>query len=239
MARYTDQPCGKDQPELDHVLLTRFNLPTDGLEGLVRARDGWLRERVGLFEAIALPRYLCRHVRTSSGIVYFDPDSPGWLHEWISKYAPGRFTAAFRSSVGPENVAADIRNLFGANSPVLVTSNLDNDDALALDFVERVQSAAPQVDRTVVYLTRGLIKSGPRVYLRRDMRNAFCSVIETWESPSTCWHDWHTLLGKSMKVLELSGDPAWLQVVHGRNVSNRVRGRLISASRYTMLFQIS
>lgn len=221
---------------LDHVLLTRFNLPTDGLEGLVRARDGWLRERVGLFEAYCAPSVRMQTCQNFQWLVYFDPDSPGWLHEWISKYAPGRFTAAFRSSVGPENVAADIRNLFGANSPVLVTSNLDNDDALALDFVERVQSAAPQVDRTVVYLTRGLIKSGPRVYLRRDMRNAFCSVIETWESPSTCWHDWHTLLGKSMKVLELSGDPAWLQVVHGRNVSNRVRGRLISASRYTMLF---
>jgi hypothetical protein len=221
---------------LDHVLVTRFNLPTDGLEGLIRARDGWLRERVGLFEAYCAPSVHRQTCQNFQWIVYFDLDSPGWLHDWISKYAPGRFTPVFRSSVGPENVVADIRKLFGANSSVLVTSNLDNDDALALDFVERVQSAAPQVDRTAVYLTHGLIKSGTRVYLRRDMRNAFCSVIETWESPSTCWHDWHTLLGKSMKVLQLSGDPGWLQVVHGRNVSNRVRGRLISASKYTMLF---
>jgi hypothetical protein len=221
---------------VDHVLLTRFNLPTEGLEGLIRARDGWLRERVGLFETYCAPSVHRQTCQNFKWIVYFDPDSPGWLHKWISEYAPRRFTPVLRSSVGPENVLADIKSLFGVASSVLVTSNLDNDDALALDFVERVQSAAPQADRTAVYLTHGLIKSGARLYLRRDMCNAFCSVIESWESPLTCWHDWHTLLGRSMKVLQLPGDPAWLQVIHGRNVSNRVRGRLTSGSRYAANF---
>jgi hypothetical protein len=221
---------------LDHVLLTRFNLPTSGVEGLIRARDGWLRERVALFESYCAPSVRSQTCQNFQWIVYFDPDSPGWLHDWISAYAPGRLTPIFRSSVTSDDVVADVRRLFGSNSPVLVTSNLDNDDALALDFVERVQSAAPQVDRTAVYITRGLIKSGHRIYLRRDQHNAFCSVIESWDSPSTCWCDWHNLLGKSMKVLELSEAPGWLQVVHGRNVSNRVRGRLVSASRYAALF---
>jgi hypothetical protein len=27
---------------IDHVLLTRFNLPSRGLESLIRAKDGWL-----------------------------------------------------------------------------------------------------------------------------------------------------------------------------------------------------
>ena len=28
-----------------HVFLTRFNLPSEGVESLIRAREGWLRER--------------------------------------------------------------------------------------------------------------------------------------------------------------------------------------------------
>jgi hypothetical protein len=60
--------------------------------------------------------------------------------------------------------------------------------------------------------------------------------VETWASPSTCWADWHTLLGKSMRVIELYDEPGWLQVVHGANVSNRVRGRLVAPSAYTSLF---
>lgn len=221
---------------VDHVLLTRFNLPTNGVEGLIRARDGWLRERVALFECYCAPSVHSQTCQNFRWIVYFDPDSPGWLRDWISAHAPGRFTPVFRSSVSSDDVVADIRTLFGSDASVLVTSNLDNDDALALDFVERVQSAAPQVDRTAVYVAHGLIKSRHRIYLRRDQRNAFCSVVESWDSPSTCWCDWHNLLGKSMQVLELTEAPGWLQVVHGRNVSNRVRGRLVSASRYADLF---
>ena len=34
-----------------------------------------------------------------------------------------------------------------------------------------------------------------------------------------------------MPVVQLDGPPAWLQVVHGSNVSNRVRGRIVSPNR--------
>ena len=195
---------------LDHVLLTRFNLPTDGVEGLIRAREGWLRERVALFETYCAPSVYGQTCQNFRWIIYFDPDSPRWLNDWISKYAPGRFSPIFRSSVSSDDVVTDIRTLLGGGNSILVTSNIDNDDALALDFVERIQSAASSIERTALYITNGLIKNGTRIYLRRDARNAFCSVVESWESPSTCWCDWHNLLGNSMKVLQLAEDPGWL-----------------------------
>ncbi len=40
---------------VDHVLLTRFNLPTPGVEGLIRAREGWLQDRIELFELYCAP----------------------------------------------------------------------------------------------------------------------------------------------------------------------------------------
>jgi hypothetical protein len=40
----------------------------------------------------------------------------------------------------------------------------------------------------------------------------------------TCWLDWHNRLPLSMPTVELGGPPEWLQVVHGTNVNNRVKG---------------
>jgi len=99
-----------------------------------------------------------------------------------------------------------------------------------------LQEVPSEEVRTAYYFTRGLIRSNDKLYVRIDSNNAFCSVREGWDSAQTCWSNWHNLLGKSMKVVEIYGDPAWLQVVHGSNVSNRVRGKRISPASFRTLF---
>lgn len=211
---------------VDHALLTRFNLPSTGAESVVRAKDGWLRQRVALFEKYCLPSVAAQTESRHSWLVYFDPASPDWLKARIDGYsADGRLTPLFRESVSNAELLDDLRAVTGQRTRHLITTNLDNDDAIAVDFVARIQSAVTDAPRTAIYCTRGLILAGDGVYARRDRRNAFCSVSESWESPRTCWSEWHNLLGQQMPVLELEGEPGWLQVVHGTNVSNRVRGR--------------
>jgi hypothetical protein len=223
--------------DLDHVLLTRFNLPSRGVESIIRAKAGWLRDRIALFEHYCLPSVQAQTNQDFHWIIYFDPESPEWLLRHIQNHADeGAYVPIFRQSVSNAELVADIARVTGGHAARLITSNLDNDDGLAIDFIERLQAAEPCGERTAVYLARGLIKSGSRLYLRKDRHNAFGSVVETWTSPSTCWSDWHTLLGKSMPVIELYDQPGWLQVVHGANVSNRVRGRLVSPAGYARLF---
>lgn len=224
-------------PEFAHVIVTRFNLPSAGVESLIRAREGWLRDRVGLFERYCLPSVQAQTCHRFDWIIYFDPESPRWLRERIEEHVEMKsYTPIFRTSVTPADVAADIGEITGGPGDRLITSSLDNDDALAVDFVERLQAAAARAGRTAVYLSRGLIKSGRRIYLRVDPVNAFPSVVEDWTSAATCWADWHNLLGNHMPVRALGGKPGWLQVVHGTNVSNRVRGRLASPGEYARLF---
>jgi hypothetical protein len=223
--------------EFAHVIVTRFNLPSAGVESLIRAKEGWLRDRVALFERYCLPSVLAQTNQSFEWIIYFDPESPDWLRARILAHTEKKsYTPVFRTSVSPSDLSADIGRITGRQGARLITSSLDNDDALAVDFVERLQTAALCPGRTVVYLTRGLIKSGRRVYLRVDPTNAFPSVVEEWDSAVTCWADWHNLLANHMPVLALDGDPGWLQVIHGTNVSNRVRGRLASPDEYASLF---
>ena len=85
---------------LDHVLLTRFNLPSKGHESLVRAQENWLKNRVMLFERYCLPSVLAQTCRSFSWIIYFDPESPVWLLDWVRSHEQwGYFNPYFREEV--------------------------------------------------------------------------------------------------------------------------------------------
>lgn len=221
----------------DHVLLTRFNLPSGGAESFVRARPGWLRQRVALFEEFCVPSVRAQVNQRFHWIVYFDPKSPDWLRARIDEHCKeGLYTAVFRTSVSHGELLADLRRVTSQQGQFLLTTNLDNDDGLAIDFTDRVQHATCGDERSAIYVVHGLIKSDKAVYAHTDRHNAFCSVRENWDSPSTCWADWHNLLPRQMATVEIGGEPGWLQVIHGVNVSNRVRGGLVDPRHHLARF---
>jgi len=222
---------------IDHVLLTRFNLPSPGVETLIRAREGWLRERVELFEAYCLPSLAEQSDPDFHWLVYFDPESPAWLRERIRVWSDtSPLRPFFRAQVSLADRLHDMRQLIGSHRDRLLTTNLDNDDALAWDFIERIKAGCPTAGRAAIYLEWGLIRHGNRIYLHRDPDNAFCSVIEDWNNPVTCWIAQHNQLAKTMRQVRLGGEPAWMQIIHERNVSNRVRGRQVAVSPYRNRF---
>jgi hypothetical protein len=221
--------------DVDHVLLTRFNLPSLGAESVLRAKEGWLRDRVELFEQYCLPSVRAQKNQNFHWIIYFDPQSPSWLRARIAEHG-SVYTPIFRESVTNAELIDDMRSVVGTQRSELITTNLDNDDGIAYDFVDRLQSASTPYPRTAIYLRNGLIKNSSMLYFRSDRMNAFCSVREGWDDPRTCWTDWHNLLANSMPIVVVDCPPTWLQVIHGTNVSNRVRGRLVSPTGYKSRF---
>ncbi len=226
---------------VDHVLLTRFNVPTPGPESLIRAQEGWLRKRVALFDRFCRPSVAYQDNQDFRWIVYFDPESPSWLLEWLHDRARGGlFRPILRTRISADDLRADLRGIIPDPADALLTTNLDNDDALAADTVDRLQHAASTVlraspsgegagtRRTALYLPDGLILREDLVYRRHDPRNAFCSVLEDWSEPVTCWTDWHNRLHLTMDEQVVESPAGWLQVIHDTNVSNRVQGRLAS-----------
>lgn len=220
-----------------HVFLTRFNLPSPGVESVIRAREGWLRERIELFETYTVPSVRAQGVEDVHWIVYCDTESPAWLLEKMEAWrAEGILTPLLRTSVSPEERANDIREVVGRSDGQVITSNLDNDDGLAKDFVQRLREAEVVGERNALYLGNGLITNGTRAFLREDRDNAFCAVREDLRDPVTCWADWHNRLHEHMPVVVVDGAPGWLQVIHGANVSNRVRGAMVDPGPYRTLF---
>jgi hypothetical protein len=224
-------------PDVDHVFLTRFNLPSEGNERAVRLQERWLEQRVALFERYCLPSVLAQTARNFQWIIYFDPQSPDWLHQRIRTWENTRVLRAFfRPSVSHEEMGSDVRAIVPCPRSRLLTTNLDNDDGLAANFVERLQAESFETPRSAIYFANGLIRSKDQVFLRRDPENAFCSVSESWDAPLFCWAAYHNSLSWLMPTRIISGAPAWLQVVHTMNVSNRIHGRLVSPSTYRKTF---
>lgn len=222
---------------LDHLLLTRFNLPTGGVEARIRASETWLTNRWALFERYCAPSVSRQSTDDFTWLIFFDPESPQWLKDAIAPYAEvGLFTPCFRVEVTPESLLEDIRVVARHTDGMLLTTNLDNDDAIAVDFLERVRAAVDFDDRRALYVPEGLVKGPDGLYQHRDAHNAFCSVATPWSRPSTSWDEWHNMLGRTMPVVLIDGAPGWLQVVHGENVSNRVRGHLASPARWRSAF---
>lgn len=218
------------------AILTRFNLPSEGFESVVRGADDWLVKRVDLFERFCLPSVIAQTDQDFVWIVYFDPNSPVWLKGKIEFWQHyDRFHPVFRSRVSLAEKQCDIASRL-APRPRLITANLDNDDGLASDFVARLKWAPITTPRCAVTIGQGLILAGDRLYRHQDRHNAFCAVSESWHNPHTCWSHPHTLLAQAMPSVILGGPPGWLQVVHGDNVSNRVKGRRVAPGPFKARF---
>lgn len=220
----------------EHVFVTRFNLPTGDSEGLIRAKEGWLTERFSLFCRYTAPSVMAQSSPTR-WIVYIDPESPAWLPTCLREMgSAGLMTVVARTRVLKEDLVDDIGRVIDSHTDRVVTTNLDNDDAVARDFCERVLLVASQPGPAAIFIDSGIVLHRTRAYLHVDRANAFRSVVCDTPPSLTCWEDWHTRLHLHMPTRHVVGHPGWLQVIHGRNVSNRVRGRLTSSTDFEDLF---
>ena len=52
----------------------------------------------------------------------------------------------------------------------------------------------------------------------------------------TIWGEVHVNIARSAPVRQLEGRPAWLQVVHGANVSSRIKGTRVRLASMADLF---
>lgn len=226
---------------LHHYLLTRFNLllwTKDKAGHKVRTAE-WLEHRFALFERYCLPSIKAQTCQEFEWIVLFDSSTQkrfkSRIAEW-QKVCPqlrpvfvepekGRYFAEiFRDEVC---LRLSLRQAQGPQGRVL-TTYLDNDDALSVRFVEDVQlRALALADGTFIYYTDGYQFFTDHGYMMRIRypRNHFASVVEDG-NPATLktiyGYGSHYYVDKIPGVkLEMVKDlPLWCEVIHEKNMGN-------------------
>ena len=238
---------------VNHFILTRFNLRLwrqDKNGSLVRTAE-WLEPRVALFERCCLPSAAAQSCEDFQWIVLFDSKTPEAFRERIEGYSAqcpqlvpvfvepenGRYFAeAFKSEVlrllrqaqQPTKSPALRQAQEPAQQPRVLTTYLDNDDALAVGFVEDVQRRAAELpDGTFISYTEGYQYYTECSYVMRIHypKNHFVSVVESG-NPLTL----RTIYGygshyyidniPGAMIERVEDHPMWCEVIHDRNMGN-------------------
>jgi hypothetical protein len=216
-----------------HVVLTRFNLATPGREATFRNQPDWLATRFELFERYCLPGMAAQTEQRFDWMIFFDEATPDRFKRRIEELQRIRPFIAYYTPLFPsDGWRKAIFERIAARPPGLLTTNLDNDDSLAGDYVARLQAAVPpHVGGPVCAFnfTNGFVLSGRRLYRHEHLSNAFTNLLEPFDERARTTADIpHMQLARVVPIHQIDGPGAWLQVVHGGNVSNKTRGRRVS-----------
>ena len=205
---------------IDHFLLTRFNVRTEygPEEGVSPA---WMARRLELFRRFCAPSVAAQSVRDFRWMIFIDDGTAPDHRRAIQIAAPRAELVPLPAwSDEAARIAVDTRR----RASRVVTTRLDNDDAIHGDFLRIARQAPPgrfvEFLRGFIYDTR--VRS---LYQHTLPANPFLSYVS--DLPLTIVHQGnHRLTAQKGPVLTLREPAAWLQVIHGDNVSNDVQGTI-------------
>ena len=216
--------------KIQHFVLTRFNLQLSSRfdkdkSGRRTDQDDWLDHRFDLFERFCLPSIAAQRNREFAWLLFFDEHTPQRFRDRVERakqlcpqiqvfYIPGT------------NIFDHVMSRVDDDIDVLITTRLDNDDALhenALQVVrEQVASAAGNLCVNLRYgLELEISEDAAEVISHKY--NPFSSLIEFADRGEfrTIFATAHGKISQIAPVRQVADIPYWMRVLHDRNVSYR------------------
>ena len=224
----------------EHFLLTRFNVRL--ASNSPRPDDEWLESRIDYFHRYCVASLQAQTCLAFTWLIFLDSDTPDWFRERLSELqrATGElFEPVYVDGLFDGTVAGDAIRTRTTKSAILST-RIDNDDAVARDFIEAIQGAAAGKFEFINFID-GAQLAASGVYARPYPSNPFISVFELVgaDVPRTVFMDEHPVLGRHGPIRDLrTGHPMWMQVVHGGNIANEVVGFRVHAKKIRPWYDI-
>ena len=220
--------------KLQHFILTRFNIllwRQDKKGSKVRTTK-WLEHRFSLFEKYCLPSIKNQTYQKFEWIVLFDsmtPDSfkarievyqkecPQLIPVFVKPENGWQFAEIFRSEI--------VKRL---KAKRVISTYLDNDDALDVRFVEDIQQRVANVnDGTFINYDDGYQYYTEDNFLMKVHypTNHFVSVVESGNTATLkgiFGYGSHAAIDeiKNVKIECVKGQRMWCEVVHEKNIMN-------------------
>ncbi len=229
---------------VNHFLLTRFNLPLwdfDKTGGQART-DEWLEERFVLFERYCLPSVAKQTCKNFTWLVLFDEHTPERYKKKIDRYAADcpQFNACYLSAAESKNYISYfsqlIKSLANKEPKQIVTTRLDNDDAISINYIAEIQS---QVEKSTSLNTDfclsfqwGLQYFEKWNYTHKILfpNNHFLTFIENDISNlKNIYSLSHMDVAKQQTLVSVRNKqkPMWIEVIHQKNASNDVKVKYV------------
>ena len=228
-----------------HFLITRFNLKKENFSSRlnatpeIRLNSNWLNYRFKLFDYWCYPSIQQQSNQNFKWIVLFDKDTPDEFKDKISlcNHTYRNFIPVYHSSKKPlfqEVIGCHLNS----NAKYLITTRMDNDDAIDKSFVQRIQDEFNfQKDEFINFPNGYVLSEDNKLFSKKAYSNHFISRISAIEESIeefkqagnnlTVMVGDHRYLENEFSVRNIEAKPVWLEVNHGGNVSGRgiKRGR--------------
>ncbi len=222
----------------DHLLITRFSVRVRIDQ---TASADWLRHRLDYFTTVCCPSVNSQSSRDFKWIVLFDADRETWFEEEVQRlsqtwlFEPEWVSGAFSQATAASVAATH------SNAEWLITSRLDNDDAVARDYIAQVQSQfAGQSMEFINFQTGFQLTDSGRLLHRLDPSSPFITLIEkrSDQAPKTVYGWPHDEVGQHASLRQVKSHPMWLQMIHGRNIGNQAKGIRANPRLLTDYFEV-
>jgi hypothetical protein len=212
--------------DFKHLLLTRFNVRhapwQEDKRGNPVLTDEWMEHRFGLFDRFCFPSVRAQSNQNFTWLVFFDEGTPERFRRRLDRY---REFPPFQPEFIADDRLLEVVRERAVGAPGLVTTRLDNDDAIHRETVARVRARPPLQAVEFVNFLEGYLLAGDRLYRVEHPSNMFISMIETKGSQPfrTVWCAEHKNLGRFGPIHQVTEVPGWITIVHDRNLQNELR----------------
>ena len=221
-----------------HFIITQFNtkfIHHKKIGSEVPTED-WMIHRFNFFNKICYPSIENQSNQNFEWLVFFDKettdttgfnkypkmipilmyDYDDWNYKYINRY---------------------LRPRIKSDTKWIITTRLDNDDALHYDYIKDVQERFNGEEILLNY-TDGYIyniESEQVNYFNYVVSNPFITLIEKTPIDNnmikTCNYTTHPYMQKVFQKINISTNknrPMWLQIIHDKNIGNVMRGKQLS-----------
>ena len=227
-----------------HFIITRFNLNlyAQDKHDLPTRTDRWLEHRFEVFERYCLPSVAAQTSGNFTWLCLFDAATPESCRRRIEGYKARcpQFEAVYYTAAQAANLTENLRTTLaayvscdrkGSKTPppkLLITTNLDNDDAFSSDVVELLQrELRPAPGKRIYSLLYGYQYFTDRRFAlkMRYTNNHFLTLAEPFDAHTETIISYrHTKAIRQLPTTYLStARGKWLEIVHEDNVSNDFR----------------
>jgi hypothetical protein len=210
-----------------HIVLTRFNVVTTFAPASRGIEEAWLKDRVAIFMRYCFPSITTQKSAKFHWLVFCNADSPAWFKEHMASLAAFLTPVYVEGLATNEVFAQKVKESGLVTTPYLITTRVDNDDALSRDHLARIQRAFRHQAREFVIFPIGMQLFRGHLYGLCWLDNPFFSLIEKVQQSgdfTTVLCVRHGDIYKVGRVRQLWHTSQWLEVIHSKNVSNSLRG---------------
>ena len=238
-----------------HFLLTHFNLPhlftANGWSGPSIA---WQKHRFKLFDQFCYPSVRVQSNQNFKWLVVFDENTPGVFIHKIKKYSEwDNFVPIYlridkptaNNYLKPHEIAdkifqIKISDYLQEETKYVITTILDNDDMFCREYIQMIQSYFDKQNFQFLNFNNGYVwnYNTYELYKVNIHSNTYMTLVENFDSFKTIrgFGVSHKQFCEIGPYKEIMTKPMWVQGVHGKNVSNKIKGKLLPHKEFKLFF---